>query len=74
MTNEDLSVLKRAQELVRKHDEEVRAQRVEREGRVRQTGSLIATYSADCALRLAELLDFSTKDGPVDKIKWQLSA
>ncbi len=74
MTNEDLSVLKRAQELVRKHDEEVRAQRVEREGRVRQTGSLIATYSADCALRLAELLDFSEKDGPVDKIKWQLSA
>ena len=74
MTNDDLSVLKRAQELVRKHDEEQRAQRVEREGRVRQTGSLIATYSADCALRLAELLDFSTKDGPVDKIKWQLSA
>lgn len=55
MTNEDLSVLKRAQELVRKHDEELRAQRVEREGRVRQTGSLIATYSADCSLRLAEL-------------------
>lgn len=74
MTNDDLSVLKRAQELVRKHDEELRAQRVEREGRVRQTGSLIATYSADCALRLAEVLDFSTKDGPVDKIKWQLSA
>lgn len=74
MTNEDLSVLKRAQELVRKHDEELRAQRVEREGRVRQTGSLIATYSADCSLRLAELLDFSEKDGPVDKIKWQLSA
>lgn len=74
MTNDDLSVLKRAQELVRKHDEELRAQRVEREGRVRQTGSLIATYSADCALRLAELLDFSEKDGPVDKIKWQLSA
>lgn len=74
MTNDDLSVLKRAQELVRKHDEELRAQRVEREGRVRQTGSLIATYSADCALRLAELLDFSQKDGPVDKIKWQLSA
>ncbi|TWS24690.1 hypothetical protein FK268_05415 [Tsukamurella sputi] len=74
MTNEDLSVLKRAQELVRKHDEELRAQRVEREGRVRQTGSLIATYSADCALRLAELLDFSTKDGPADKIEWKLSA
>ncbi len=74
MTNDDLSVLKRAQELVRKHDEEQRAQRVEREGRVRQTGSLIATYSADCALRLAELLDFSTKDGPADKIKWQLSS
>lgn len=74
MTNEDLSVLKRAQELVRKHDEELRAQRVEREGRVRQTGSLISTYSADCALRLAELLDFSAKDGPADKITWQLSA
>ncbi|KXP01299.1 hypothetical protein AXK60_03955 [Tsukamurella pseudospumae] len=74
ITKEDLSVLKRAQELVRKHDEEVRAKKVEREGRVRQTASLIATYSADCSLRLAELLDFSEKDGPVDKIKWQLSS
>ncbi|NKY20574.1 hypothetical protein [Tsukamurella spumae] len=74
MTNDDLSVLKRAQELVRKHDEEVRAQKVEREGRVRQTASLIATYSADCSLRLAELLDFTDKDGPAEKIKWQLSS
>lgn len=73
MTNEDQSVLRRAQELVRKHDDEVRAQRLEREGRVRQTASLVATYSADCSLRLAELLEFSEKDGPVDKIKWQLS-
>lgn len=74
MTTEDLSVLKRAQELVRKHDEEMRAQRVEREGRVRQTNSLIATYSADCGLRLAELLGLAEKDGPAGKVAWRLSS
>ncbi|WP_461165825.1 hypothetical protein [Tsukamurella serpentis] len=74
MTNEDLTVLRRAQELVRKHDEEQRAQRLQREGRVRQTSSLVATYSADCSLRLAEVLEFSEKDGPVDKLTWRLSA
>lgn len=74
MANEELSVLQRAQELVKSHDEEDRAKRIEREGRVRQVAALITTYSNDCARHLAGLLDIPENDPVVSGMKWRLSA
>lgn len=74
MANEELSVLQRAQELVKSHDEEDRAKRIEREGRVRQVAALITTYSNDCARQLAGLLDIPENDPVVSGMKWRLSA
>lgn len=73
MANEELSILRRAQELVKSHDEQARAQRVEREGKVRQVAAMIATYSKDCSLRLSEVLEISEKDKPAPVLKWRLS-
>ncbi|CAM3858676.1 MULTISPECIES: hypothetical protein [Tsukamurella] len=74
MANEELSILRRAQELVKSHDEEARAQRIEREGKVRQVAAMIATYSNDCSQRLAEVLDIPEKDKATAAMKWRLSA
>lgn len=73
MSNDELSVLRRAQDLVRQHDDEARAKRLEREGQVRQTAALIETYSSDCSKQLAELLEISQSDHPVSSMKWRLS-
>lgn len=73
MTNDEVSVLRRAQELVRKHDEEVRAKRIERDGRVRQVAALTASYGAECTQRLAEILELPENEGPLAGMTWKLS-
>ncbi|WP_148281487.1 hypothetical protein [Tsukamurella sp. 1534] len=74
MSQEELSVLRRAQEIVRQRDDELRAQKNEREGRVRQTVALIETYRAECSQRLAKLLEITEDDSYVSQMKWRLSA